>query len=437
MVENLVKAKAVVGEAAANVPVPEVNAMWMDGRSSTCGNVDPASRECNYVTERASLDSDGDCPTSGTASEADRAILLDLYNQTNGAQWHDNSNWNSDTAVCLWHGVCCNDQGNIEELMLSGNNIVGPLPTTLGGLASLRNLDLSFNLLSGTLPPEITSLSTLEGLKLDHNHLRGLLPVIALPAAQKILLGSNGFTGPLPTTLFNSSDLRMFEVVENLISGSIPPSIDRLTHLEVLRLESNSFSGSIPMELGQCNRLTELRLSFNLLTGTLPTVLGGLSRLAVLSVASNHLTGSLDVLDSLTAGIEKLFLQNNSFSGHVPSLTQLRCIYMFDVSNNALAGQLPDLSHTLISNAGMLMAGHNQLTGNFPAWLQNMTCILLVSLSHNSLRGPLPPWLGQLEYLHMLNVAGNQLTGALPASIQKLASLKQLLLYDNPGCISP
>ena len=48
--------------------------------------------------------------TSGNASaqdsvESDRAVLVALYNATDGPNWTDNTNWLSNEPLSEWHGV--------------------------------------------------------------------------------------------------------------------------------------------------------------------------------------------------------------------------------------------------------------------------------------------------------------------------------------------
>ena len=44
-------------------------------------------------------------------SEEDRAVLVELHNATDGANWTDNTNWLSDEPMRTWHGVTTDDDG--------------------------------------------------------------------------------------------------------------------------------------------------------------------------------------------------------------------------------------------------------------------------------------------------------------------------------------
>ena len=52
-------------------------------------------------------------------SAEDRAVLVELYNATDGANWADNTNWLSDEPMREWHGVTTDDEGRVARLSLS------------------------------------------------------------------------------------------------------------------------------------------------------------------------------------------------------------------------------------------------------------------------------------------------------------------------------
>lgn len=60
-------------------------------------------------------------------ASTDRDILLALYRSTNGPNWDNNTNWDTDVDVNLWYGVKLNDQGRVVKLALNFNSLVGTL----------------------------------------------------------------------------------------------------------------------------------------------------------------------------------------------------------------------------------------------------------------------------------------------------------------------
>ncbi|CAN0280957.1 unnamed protein product, partial [Ectocarpus sp. 12 AP-2014] len=64
-------------------------------------------------------------PTSAIMS-TDRAALVALYNATDGDNWTNNTNWNTDAPLGQWYGTGrVNDQGRVVMLDLRNNNLKG------------------------------------------------------------------------------------------------------------------------------------------------------------------------------------------------------------------------------------------------------------------------------------------------------------------------
>ena len=151
-----------------------------------------------------------------TVEDADRAALAALYEATDGANWGKADHWLSDWPFRVWYGVQTDTLGRVRQLLLSRNNLTGPVPPELGGLASLTRLELAENNLTGAVPPQLGDLSNLEGLVLDKNDL----------------------TGPLPSGLGGLSRLRRLSFAHNPgMSGVLPASLTDLRRLEALLAE--------------------------------------------------------------------------------------------------------------------------------------------------------------------------------------------------------
>ena len=59
----------------------------------------------------------------------------------------------------------------------------------------------------------------------------------------------------------------------------------------------------------------------------------------------------------------------------------------------------------------------NQLTGEIPSEIGNLTNLTRLSLNRNQLTGSIPPEIGNLTNLTLLSLYDNQLTGEIPESI--------------------
>ena len=83
------------------------------------------------------------CVAEDEDSAEDRAVLVELYNATDGANWTNNTNWLSDEPMREWHGVVTDDEGRVAELSLVDNQLTGEIPTELGNLSNLTRYSLA------------------------------------------------------------------------------------------------------------------------------------------------------------------------------------------------------------------------------------------------------------------------------------------------------
>ena len=63
----------------------------------------------------------------------DRSALVELYTATDGANWTNNTNWNSSAPLDSWHGVSTDAAGRVTDLSLVSNQLSGSIPSSLGG----------------------------------------------------------------------------------------------------------------------------------------------------------------------------------------------------------------------------------------------------------------------------------------------------------------
>uniref|UniRef100_A0A0D9WB00 non-specific serine/threonine protein kinase n=1 Tax=Leersia perrieri TaxID=77586 RepID=A0A0D9WB00_9ORYZ len=88
-----------------------------------------------------------------------------------------------------------------SSLILSNNELVGPIMPAFGRLVKLHVLDLGFNQFSGPIPDELSNMSSLEILDLAHNDLSGNIPLslTKLNFLSKFDVSYNNLTGDIPT----------------------------------------------------------------------------------------------------------------------------------------------------------------------------------------------------------------------------------------------
>jgi len=103
------------------------------------------------------------CTQVSEIPQAECEALEALYTNTVGSSWTTNTGWLENNMPCTWFGVTCNS-GHVTQLVLSSNNLVGTIPTTLDQLTHLDKLWLNVNRLSGPLPSTLGNLSNLNEL---------------------------------------------------------------------------------------------------------------------------------------------------------------------------------------------------------------------------------------------------------------------------------
>ena len=116
-----------------------------------------------------------------------------------------------------------------------------------------------------------------------------------------------------------------------------------------------------------------------------------------------------------------LWLDGNQLSGEIPPwLGNLTKLEWLRLDGNEFTGQIPN-GLSRLSNVTFLVLSGNQLTGQIPSWLGNMTSLERLGLSDNRLSGEIPTTLGNLPNLRLIRLGGNSLTGCIPDSLQPVA----------------
>ena len=314
-------------------------------------------------------------PAGSTSPRTDREVLLAFYEAMGRPSEDKLANWGSDVPLNRWTGVTTNAEGRVTELRLGGMGIWGRLPPALGDLSELKALVLgnkfntsyrSLNAWDSWIPPEFGYLSELEELDLAHS--RGL-------------------------------------------AGEIPRDLGKLLKLEKLLLAGNQLEGEIPSELGNLSKLDILTLDVRDFTGCVPDSLRN-----ALQVQASQM-GSLQFCQEQAAADRE--------AGDLARSTQEALAALYHATGG------PDwtehdnwLSESPIGEwFGVTVDSDGQVTG--------------IRLFWNNLRGQLPPGLGDLTALEELYLYGNELTGAVPTELGSLTSLRELYINQNEltGCV--
>ena len=198
---------------------------------------------------------------------AERAALVDMFNELGGAHWTFNAGtdvvgggkaWRVDDAAsdpCAdgWFGIKCSSDGtHVLQLFpnthKSGNPLVGVLPASIGNLTLLEHFyssnDETPSSLMGAIPETIGNLKNLKCLYFSHNNIT-----------------------------------------------SLPKSVEGLTNLQVLLFRHNKVAQPM-LDLSRLTKLLNVWFDTNELTGTLES-LATLEHLTYLAAFGNHLHGGV------------------------------------------------------------------------------------------------------------------------------------------------
>ncbi|KAJ9560919.1 hypothetical protein OSB04_006079 [Centaurea solstitialis] len=458
----------------------------------------------------------------------DCSLLLDFKNNisTNKSASSDPrsypklASWTHNTSegksyCCSWDGVECSDKttGHVVVLDLSSSFLYGPInstttlfslihlrtlnladnnfrssqiPSAIGRLSQLANLNLSFSGFIGHVPKDISQLTQLVSLDLTGNSLlkfqgsvfRNLVQnstqslrelflsrvnidsqvpdILANSSSLRSLsLGDCGLHGKFPTSIFHLPNLQLLHLQDNSdltgylptfhgnsqlkslalagtnFLGKVPPSIGNLIHLEQLDLYNCSFLGPLPRSVGNLTQLIKLDLDYNNMVGQIPSSVTNLTHLTYLSLKKNDFTGIFPCLESLS-NLTYLCIRGNNFDrwklpDWLGKLNKLIVLSLIDVN---LYGEIPSSIFNLTKLEELNLLS-NQIEGPFPPFLSTMTKLIILELANNQLTGPIPPFPRTMTKLRILDLANNQLTGPIPSSLSDLKNLEIVQLRNN------
>ena len=295
------------------------------------------------------------------------------------------------------------------------------------------SLDLEHNSLSGAIPPEIGGLINLSHLYLGFNQLTGTLPpeVDNLTLLEILTLNDNRLWGPLPDDMTALSVLHRFEFDYNsgLCASPEPGFQEWLQSIPLLRSGPTCVrTASPPDDRG----IAALITLYNATDGAnWDDKTNWLSEQPLQYWKGVHINEE--------GRIAELRLGVNNLSGQIPpELGNLSNLERLELYGNQLTGAIPfELGN--LSNLERLSIQVNQLTSSIPSQLSHLTELTSLSLEGNQLTGAIPSELGRLNNLQVLLLNDNELTGSIPSELGNPSELVVLRLHNNQltGTIPP
>ncbi|XVF78271.1 hypothetical protein PTKIN_Ptkin14bG0118200 [Pterospermum kingtungense] len=360
----------------------------------------------------------------------------------------------------------------LGRLDLSNNNISGGISKwEAEGWEDLVMLNLSYN--------SLTFLEGFPGKNLEvldlHSNLRqgpillNLLIPNPLQSLMLFIISENKLTGNIPSSMCNSTSLRVVDLSKNSLSGSIPECLVNSSYLYLLNLEKNNLSGKfpdsfrndqlinvflndnqleglVPRSLSHCSSLRVLNLGNNMLTDTFPHWFASLPRLVLLILRFNRLHGPLpnSITSSNFSALRLIDLSRNEFTGPLPGNFMRNLIAMKEMPSDSSHDLVPyqisvkvttkGLEIELVKTLSVFIAmdfSNNLFRGEIPEELGELISLRMLNFSHNKFTGPIPASFGNLVALESLDLSSNNLGGRIPSRLTNLTFLEVLNLSEN------
>ncbi|KAI3685334.1 hypothetical protein L6452_34576 [Arctium lappa] len=258
--------------------------------------------------------------------------------------------------------------GKIQNISLTNNSFIGPIPKSIGNCSDLIRVWFDGNLLIGDISESF-----------------GLHPKLNF-----VNLARNYFQGELTDKWGKFKELETLIVSQNKITGIIPPELGDSVMLHHIDFSSNMLVGNIPKELGNLKAMLKLYLSNNQLSGPIPKELGSLTQLLDLDLSNNKLNGSIPATLAYCRTLVSLVLSKNDLDHEVPPeiLKQMQ-LTKLDLSHNSLVGGI-SLEFQNLRSIEVLNLSHNHLSGTIPSVFVGMRSLTFADVSYNYLEGRIP-----------------------------------------------
>ncbi|XP_042940342.1 receptor-like protein EIX1 isoform X2 [Carya illinoinensis] len=373
--------------------------------------------------------------------EEERQALLQ-FKQLLVDHYHWLSSWSNDEDCCKWEGIkCSNKTGHVVMLDLRSDYYLRyPEPATkyLEGclVGSLREFSVWNNRFTGPLPESIGNLSNLETLEVDNNSLTGViheahfsnlikLKVLYLGLNSLILRFSDDWVPPFQLDVISLSSCRL--------GLAFPKWLQSQKNYQVLDISNAGISDTIPTWFWDFPpRLSSLSMYNNQLHGNLPDLSSSrFDEVVVVDLSANLFDGSIP---HFLLNVLSLDLSSNRFSGPISFLCELNTPMLLEslnLSNNTLSGELPDC-WMYIRDLVVLNLANNNFYGKIPDSMGSLVSIQFLHLSNNGLVGKIPMSLKKCSELITIDLGANNLSGTIPPWIgDSFSNLVILNLRSN------
>ena len=356
---------------------------------------------------------------------------------------------------------------NLNELFLYANSIHGTIPSSFLAKADHGNsieADLRFNDLEGSLPKELESFDKLS-IYLSGNRINSLSD--SLCSKKKWMkgdVGSYDCNGLLcPPGTYNDigresqTSQPCKECPEATYFGSTSCGVqyddDDDDDTEADDKETTDYSAASEKELlellyrktrgdtwikndnwlsgvticewygVECSdeNVVAVRLESNGLSGSLPSEFFFMSFLKELDLKENNMKVSFEGIENAKR-LRELVLSDMGLTS-IEGIGKAPVLEILHLTENELIGNIPKELFE-ITSLKKLYANYNKFSGTIPTEIGKLSGLSELYLYHNMLSGELPTELGLLSNLEIVTLAENIFVGTLPTELNNLVNMK-------------
>ncbi len=332
----------------------------------------------------------------------DSLILVEIYNTMGGQNW--SSSWNFSTPISTWSGVEVSEiDGSVVTLDLNNNNLTGTLSDSVRNFSRIKETDFELNIGNNKLDFE------------SAEDFVGTIPLFVYSPQAKIYPSRDATIKESESITFNSETAGDFNTYQwfkdNTVLVGKTNSTLQLTN--VTPADIGSYYCRVTNS--KATQLTLERRPIHL-----------------------NVEGFVNTIDSMA--LVRIFKETDGLNWKNPwnlndPVSTWEGVKLvggkikeLDLSKRNLEGNLPDIFDSeLFSELTYLSLFNNNLEGQIPETLGNLTALTYLDLDKNNFEGAVPSSIANLTNLQALWLSRNNLT-SLPNEIGNLSNLQNLYI---------
>ncbi|XP_058758987.1 leucine-rich repeat receptor-like kinase protein SUNN [Vicia villosa] len=157
------------------------------------------------------------------------------------------------------------------------------------------------------------------------------------------------------------------------------------------------------------------------------------NRVIKLNVTQVPLFGKISKEIGALDKLERLILTMDNLTGELPfEISNLTSLRILNISHNTFSGNFPGNITLRMTKLEVLDAYDNSFAGHLPEEIVRLKELNFLCLAGNYFTGSIPESYSEFQKLEILSINANSLSGRIPKSLSKLKTLKELRLgYNN------